>query len=190
MFDTNDIKFITETKRQIYVELSHCLHQFSDKLRIYLLNNSILSGGAIPSLMNNEKPNDYDLYLNDIKHIEVFKKYVQDMDDMDQSLLEDVNAKYLDATVSGKLVTANATTFKNKIQVITLHTANARTTFDFVHCMPWYDLSKNLLYISEKQYNIIKSKTLIKNEHSNAYHLSQKRLDKFFERGWRFENSL
>lgn len=187
MFDTTDTKFITETKRQIYVELSHCLYQFPDELRVYLLNNAILSGGAIPSLMNNEKPNDYDLYLNDINHIEFFKKYVQVMD---KSLLEDVDVKYLDATVSGKLVTANATTFKNKIQVITLHAANARTTFDFVHCMPWYDLSKNLLYISKKQYDIIKSKILIKNEHPNAYHLSQKRIDKFIERGWRFKNLL
>lgn len=184
MFDELEKTFIRDIKPTVYGNLNLRLNQFPDVLKDYLYDNAILSGGAIPSLLNGEVPNDYDLYLNDKNHIEFFKQYVQGMN---HDLIKDVDVKYLDAIISGKLVTANATTFKNGLQVITMHTADARTTFDFVHCMPWYKISQNLLYISKKQYDAIKSKTLIKNEHPNAFHLSRKRVDKYIERGWKFK---
>jgi hypothetical protein len=179
--EKNNIRSIKELAAQAVAKR---LNDFPGVLEDFLKQNAILSGGAIPSFLNGESPNDYDLYLSDENHIMFFKQYVLVMD---HNLIKDVDEKYLDAVISGKLVTANATTFKNGIQVITMHTADARTTFDFVHCMPWYKISQNLLHISKRQYDAIKSKTLIKNEHPNAFHLSQKRVDKYTDRGWKFK---
>jgi hypothetical protein len=63
---------------------------------------------------------------------------------------------------------------------------DSRSTFDFVHCMPWYKISSHTLYISKKQYNAILNKHLIKNEHENAYALSHKRVEKYTAKGWKF----
>ena len=49
---------------------------------------------------------------------------------------------YRDLKVGDKLITENAVTLKNGLQLITKHYDDPdgmRRTFDFVHCMPWYD---------------------------------------------------
>ena len=112
-----------------------------------------------------------------------FKQYVTGID---KEFIQDADEKYVEVQVEGKLVTANATTFKNGLQVITILTADSRSTFDFVHCMPWYKISNHTLYISKKQYNAILNKQLIKNPHKNAYALSNKRVEKYTTKGWKF----
>jgi ABC-type antimicrobial peptide transport system permease subunit len=174
---------IQEVKRSLFATLNILFGGIPSELSGFLRDKAILTGGAISSLMHNETPKDYDLYLQDKNDIMFFKQYVNDMN---KDFIQDADEKYVEVQVEGKLVTANATTFKNGLQVITLHTADSRSTFDFVHCMPWYKISDNKLYISKKQYNAILNKHLIKNEHENAFALSKKRIEKYTAKGWRF----
>jgi hypothetical protein len=188
-FNKNDEMRIKFVKKEIEKTLSTRLLDLPSALFTFLSDSSILSGGAIASLMHDEAPNDYDLYLKDNNLITFFNQYVSNMaDTAHKDLIKDANEKYYDSVkIPGKMVTANATTFKNGIQVITLHASNARNTFDFVHCMPWYDIGLNKLHISYKQYDAIIHKRLIKNDHGYASPLSQKRIEKYTDRGWRFK---
>jgi hypothetical protein len=87
--------------------------------------------------------------------------------------------------VGGKLVTANAITFKNGLQVITRTGKEHRETFDFVHTMPYFDMAKQQLFISRQQYDSIKNKKLIVNP-KHLVLVNQWRADKFMGRGWSF----
>jgi ABC-type antimicrobial peptide transport system permease subunit len=178
-----DIDHINHIKKVLFAQLNVLFGQIPRELDTFLRDKAILTGGAISSLMHDEPPKDYDLYLQDKNDIMNFKQYVHGMD---KEFIQDADEKYVEVQVEGKLVTANATTFKNGLQVITLATADSRSTFDFVHCMPWYKISSHKLYISKKQYNAILNKQLIKNEHPNAYALSTKRIEKYTAKGWSF----
>jgi hypothetical protein len=95
----------------------------------------------------------------------------------------DVTSGYMTITnVDGKLVTANAITFKNGLQVIIKADKTHRDTFDFVHCMPYFDMKTQQLFISRLQYDAIKNKQLIENPKFPQF--SQHRTDKFLKRGW------
>ena len=178
-----EMDYIQEVKKTLFARINLLFGGIPTELGKFLREKSILTGGAISSIMLNETPKDYDLYLDDKDDILYFKQYVSSID---PNLIQDANEKYVEVLVQGKLVTANATTFKNSLQVITLHTADARSTFDFVHCMPWYKISDHKLYISKRQYNAIINKHLIKNEHKNAFALSHKRIEKYTAKGWKF----
>jgi len=179
-----EIDHILEVKKVLFGKLNVLLSGIPLELESFLRSKAILTGGAISSLMHNEHPKDFDLYLQDKNDIMFFKQFVNDMD---KNFIQDADEKYVEVQVEGKLVTANATTFKNGLQVITLATIDSRSTFDFVHCMPWYKISDHTLYISKKQYNAIINKELIKNEHPNAYALSTKRVEKYTTKGWKFK---
>ena len=147
-----------------------------------IVRHGILTGGSISSSFHNESPNDYDIYLKDLDSLRRFKQLLTG----DHLLfVKSVNEKYMETLVDGKLVTVNATTFDNDIQVITLGTVTMRETFDFVHCMPWMDLYSSKLHISKKQYDLIKKKHLIKNP-DYSHSLSDKRISKYVDKGWRF----
>ena len=183
MFLESEVNKIEIAKTIITKQIHTLLDELPKVLSDYLYDNAILTGGAIASIMLQETPKDYDLYLSDANHILWFKQYVMSMD---QNLIQDANEKYVDVQMAGKLVTANATTFKNNLQVITMNTAIVRSTFDFVHCMPWYSLSNNTLHISIKQYHAIMNKKLIKNENF-INSLSIKRIEKYVSRGWKLQ---
>jgi hypothetical protein len=174
---------INQVKKVLFTNLNILLGEIPGELESFLRDKAILTGGAISSLMHDETPKDYDLYLNGVDDILYFKQFVNDMD---KNYILDADEKYVEVKIEGKMVTANATTFKNGLQVITLLTAVARNTFDFVHCMPWYKIRNHTLYISKRQYNAILSKQLIKNEHPNAHALSTKRIEKYIDKGWKF----
>ena len=170
-------------KKVLFAKLNTLFSGIPSELEKFLRDKAILTGGAISSLLHNEPPKDYDLYLEHTDDILFFRQYVNGMD---KNFIQDADEKYVEVLIEGKLVTANATTFKNGLQVITLATADSRSTFDFVHCMPWYKISDHTLYISKRQYNAILNKQLIKNEHPNAYALSRKRIEKYIAKGWSF----
>jgi hypothetical protein len=145
-----------------------------------LLRKSVLTGGVSASLFHNEEPNDWDIYLLDNADILEFERLVPSIIDS----VEDVNPKYfVDTKVEGKLVTARATTFKNGVQIITMNTASNREAFDYIHCMPYFDLSKMLYHISRNQYNSIKNKILVKNP-AGVIPVTH-RTQKFIDRGWK-----
>ena len=114
--------------------------------------------------------------------IEVINAVIKDKEVL--KIIEDINPKYgVDTIVEGKLVTPRAITLKNGVQIITMSRADARETFDFFHCMPYYDILSNVYHISRRQYDSIKEKRLMHNPKSPQP--ADYRLQKFLNRGWR-----
>lgn len=143
----------------------------------------ILTGGCFASLFHDEEPNDWDVYLRDIDTAQKFDNLVL-FDKELMGLVKDVNPAYRTATkVSGKVITENAVTFKNGLQVITNNDKTGRKSFDFIHCMPYFDMATQKLFISRLQYDCIKKKNILKNP-DYARLASQHRIDKFISRGW------
>ena len=145
----------------------------------------ILTGGCFASLLLSEEVHDWDIYLKDIDTANKFESFVMS-DSPSLTQVAEVTPGYMTPVkVSGKLVTPNAVTFKNGLQVITLTDKTHRETFDFVHCMPYFDMATQQLFISRQQYDAIKKKKLIHNpQHSDG--LCDKRVGKLVDRGWKF----
>ena len=144
--------------------------------------DSILTGGCFATLFNGAITNDWDVYLKDVDTADRFESFVMS-DTPTLNVVKDVTPGYMaEVKVRGKVVTANAVTFKNGLQVIT-HTCKAhREAFDFIHCMPYFDMKTQQLFISRLQYDAIKNKQLIKNP--KFPHQQRNRTEKFLERGW------
>jgi hypothetical protein len=147
----------------------------------------ILSGGCFASLINFEPVNDYDLWCRDSNGSAMIEEYLKEYKGKDSFGAEigakDVNPKYNDNFVDGKIVTANATTLKNKLQFITNVTfEDAKKSFDFLHCTVSYDFKKDKLFISTKQMQSILEKQLVIN---NPLTVKEYRRNKFIERGWK-----
>ena len=178
--DIHDIQTLKELLR------SAILNKFSQldpELHKFLFEEAILTGGAIPSLWTHHPINDWDLYLSDEAAINSFKTYIT-ADKHFQKQVKDINPKcMIDTEVEGKMITSNAVTMHNNVQVITMATKSFRDTFDYIHCMPWYDIKNDKLYISPQQLNAIKAKKLIINPKAKNPPTTYRR-QKYIERGW------
>lgn len=149
----------------------------TNELHDLILNNCVLSGGAIASVFLKEKINDFDLYFKSKEAMDTFNKLMQHKHN--QTIIKDGDAKYGAGT---KLITPRATTLINDIQIITMQLSSDRNaTFDFVHCRPYYDLKDDALFISPKEYKCIVTKHLVVN---CAETLTDKRIEKYKARGW------
>lgn len=155
------------------------------KLNHMLEFSYFLSGGAIGSLLRDgERVNDYDIYFfYEMDANQIFNLYEKDPSYENEVAVMD--EKYRDFTANGgKLITENATTLKNGIQLIRKHygqPGEIRKTFDFVHCMPYYDSRDKKLYISREQYDLNVLKKLKRN---NGNLFASHREEKFLKRGW------
>lgn len=142
-------------------------------------SNLFLSGGAIASLLNGEKPNDWDWYFKDLDTMTKFQKHLVNC----QLFIKDVDPKYVKAYgQDGKMITAKAITMDDDNSFITMISAPPeviKKTFDYVHCTPHYTSGK--IYISEKQYFACEQKKLIVN---NPEMVKEYRKQKFINRGW------
>mgnify|MGYP000120146450 CR=1 FL=1 len=185
-FAPDEVQKIKELKGLIATNLKFKMLEFPVLLWEFLDKRAVLTGGAIPSLFHGEQPNDYDLYLKDQASIDAFNKIILPDSDV-MKFVEDVNPKYMvgDFLVDGKLVTAQAVTFKNKVQVITMHAADAREKFDYIHCMVQYFPHTDNLYISKHQFDVIKAKRLEYNPKGiTNNNMQQVRRMKYVKRGW------
>lgn len=143
----------------------------------------ILTGGCFASLFHDEEVHDWDVYLRDSVTISRFESFVMS-DTPTLYEVADVTSGYMTIiNVDGKLVTANAITFKNGLQVIIKTDKKNREDFDFIHCMPYFDMKTQQLFISRRQYECIKRKQLVKNPAHNRP-LGEHRVNKFISRGW------
>jgi hypothetical protein len=143
----------------------------------------IVTGGVSASLFHRQEPNDFDIFFRHENGRDEFQKLLNDDNILKD--VADVNPKYgVEVLVSGKLVTSHAVTFKNGIQIVTMNTSEARQTFDFIHTMPWYDCDEKKYHISPAQYKSIIDKKLVKNPHPKSYGVTEKRMQKFIDRGW------
>lgn len=147
-------------------------------------NQMILSGGAIASLLQNDVPNDWDFYFTDELMMASMKSHLEAKARWEH--IKDVDEKYQNVTdPHGKMITTNAITMKDDSSFITMFagpTDFIKSTFDYVHCTPHYDMATDLLHISIKQYRACVDKVLwVNNEKS----ITTKRCDKFLKRGYK-----
>jgi hypothetical protein len=156
-----------------------------DVLRLLLMNDCILSGSSISSIYHGEEPKDYDFWMKPTPFLKV-EAIRQNIIELYSADILDISENYGGVTVNSKpdlCVTANAITFKNKFQLITLKDYySARKTFDFVHCMPYFDFMEDKFVISERQFSIIQQKRLVSNNPGNI--IPPYRVEKFKNRGW------
>ena len=181
MFNDDEKQAILTVKSKIKGALMAKIGELPDNIAS-ILKNTVLSGGATASLMHNEEPKDWDLYFK--SHDEMAKFFMLFKDNKElQEYVADINEKYMDTIINGKLVTVNAVTLKNKLQVIIKQTHDLRGTFDFIHCLPYYELNTDKFYISRTQFNAIKHKKIVFNP-NRVDQVAAHRVEKFKQRGW------
>lgn len=183
VFTENEKLNIQKVKSEIELYLNDRLRDLPVALSNIIVVNGILTGGVSASLFHGDMPNDFDIFLETDEAIKEFKNGVMG-DTRTLSLVADLNPKYFETLVAGKMVTGNAITFKNGLQVIMMDKSNARETFDFIHCQPYYRLFDKKYFISKDQFNSIVNKNLVKNTHPNAKSVTERRLKKYNDRGW------
>lgn len=152
----------------------------------------IITGGCIASLYHNEPVNDIDVYAVDIKSLKEIKEHIilsnSDMikDYKKYEIEDDTNAK-----TNAKMITDNAVTLTNDVQFVYLGTAGeCRPKFDFIHCMPWFEIATQRLHISKTQYESIKHKRLVLNPSFEREAIKDRRIKKYQDRGWTmYDNS-
>ena len=168
---------ILEMKKRIRDGVSKALLPIEKRLRSHLIDTCIVTGGCSYSSFCFQEPNDWDLLFKDELSASAFIEWIHNHkeDIMDMVEYNGVVAK------GSKVITSNAVTLKNKVQVIDWKWQ--RQNFDFIHCMPWYDIKEDKYYISIEQYNAIKNKQLILRDR-NTYVPDNKRLDKWLGRGF------
>lgn len=142
-------------------------------------NKVYLSGGAIASLLQLEEPKDWDFYFEDQDSMVTFSSHLRGC----ELFVADVDSKYGDYGVNGKMITANAITMDDGNSFITKffgEPKNVKRQFDYVHCTPHYQ--NGTLYISEKQFDAIVNKKLYV---VNPTNVKPYREAKFLERGYK-----
>ena len=182
-FNPAQIKRIGEVKAKIKLKFEQ-LHQqvWFKELPFEARQSLYLAGGAIASLLQDETPNDWDLYFNHsyacaqfVKHIENLKPWIKDVDE-----------KYRETVgVDGKMITEKAVTMKDSTSFIIMHSgkpAAIKQTFDYLHTTMHYDASTDKLYVSEAQYDAAVFKKLVV---ANALEVTPLRTGKFIDRGYK-----
>lgn len=149
-------------------------------LQNYFYNDCVITGGCISSLFHNEAVNDIDVYAKTKKSMMTIKDHII----QSGNSIKTANAYNLDdSDISRPLITENAVTLTNDVQFIYLGTVDeCRPKFDFMHCMPWFDIQSQRLHISESQYTAIESKTLVLNISGEA--VKDRRIQKYLSKGW------
>ncbi len=175
----------TKLKQDVRDKVAKQFSGINDVLRLLLMNDCILSGSCISSIYHGEEPKDYDFWFKPTPFLKaefirqnIIEKYSAD--------ILDISENYAGQGAKGApalCVTANAITFKNKFQLITLADYySARKDFDLVHCMPYFDFAEDKFVISERQFSIIQQKRLVSQNPENI--IAPFRIEKFKNRGW------
>ena len=148
---------------------------------------SFVAGGAIGSLLRQEPVNDLDIFFTDKPFLISIEGIAQDKIFQDH-MVENTDGSYLETKVAGKLITANAVTLKNKVQLITRVYGTPKEitdTFDYVHCTPWYDIGTDKLHITPQAYECIMNKKLVvKNKEAAHKTVLSARYNKLLDQGF------
>ena len=161
-----------------------------NKLSSLLFSNCIITGGCIASLFHNEPVSDIDVYAKHAKDIQAIKHYIIDeridiVKTFEQYELDAQGNKVNLPNAGQKAVTDNAVTLTNDVQFIYLGEADdCRAKFDFIHCMPWFDIGAQKLHISRSQFDSIRDKRLVVNPGFNTEAVKDRRIQKYTKRGW------
>jgi hypothetical protein len=182
----------TVLKMHVREKILRAIENFPNGLHGRLQANCILSGSCISSIYHNEEVKDFDLWckndflINEIAE-EIKTKY---LDEIAEYKDEDGYDTLREGNLGNeKVITNNAISLKNKVQYITLGKyASQRKLFDFMHCLPYYDLNGDKLYISPRQMQVIDRKLLVENP--GGKRPLGWRISKFQKRGWVWERSF
>jgi len=180
MFTDQEKTELLQLKSKILQHYNKKMNELKDTLLTSVFyENCIITGGCISSLYFGEEVNDIDMYAKSPKQIKIIKDLITQIGEH----IKEVKGYSL-TDPSNKLITKNAITLKNDVQFITLGAADeCRSKFDFIHCMPWFDIKTQKLYISESQFTSIKTRTLYHNGHGEK--LKEYRLQKYLGKGWK-----
>lgn len=183
-FSELEIASILSVKEKIYSDFGGLLGMMPRNLQNLLLNFGLITGGCVSSIFHSKPPNDWDVYLETDEAIQQFDVMIK-TDGAIRRMIADANPNYREFEIQGgKVITENAVTFENGIQVITRAKADdARNHFDFIHCMPYYKLSDKKFFISRKQFDAIREKKLVMNPNYRG-DVKFLRVEKYKERGW------
>jgi hypothetical protein len=154
-------------------------------LESYFYNSCVITGGMIQSLYHNEAVSDIDLYAKTVNDIALIRLYLTSSK---SDIIKNTRLYDLDdgqhAQEPQKLITVNAITLTNDVQFVHLDIAEVcRQKFDFVHCMPYYDLMTQKLHISVVQFRSIVNKQLIPN--TKGEEIKEYRIKKYIDKGWK-----
>jgi hypothetical protein len=171
------------------------------KVQELIKNNSIITGGAIVSLILDEKVNDFDVYFTNKETVLAVCNYYKDLlGDAGLKIVEDDNGRIklfirsagirkIDA--KGKkfypvVITDNAISLTNDIQLIIRFYGPAEEihkNYDFVHVKSYWKSSDGKLYLNPNSIEAILTKEL--RYIGSLYPLASLfRLRKFLSRGW------
>ena len=189
-FTTTEKTKILRLKSELTAQFSVKMSAIADNLfQAQVRENCIITGGAIASCFHSEKINDIDLYAKTKLSLDALKSYILESMKAD---IKEMKAYDLDDAIpqaKTHMITNNAVTMKGDLQFIYLGTADqCRLKFDFIHCMPWFDIKTQKLYISRDQYDSIAMKRLILN--SVGEPAKFRRIDKYTKRGWGIDRVL
>jgi hypothetical protein len=179
LFTPDEVSDILSVKETIEKKCSELIDEswWTTKLP---WEQTVLTGGAIASLIQGEIPKDWDVYFLSQKANQIFTQHLM----MYTDYIADVSENYINHVgQNGKMITGNSITMKNGFSFITMmhgDIATLRKDFDFLHCTPYFH--NNKLYISKKQYLAAKHKVLIQNNPANKVNLW--RVEKFISRGY------
>jgi len=187
-FSKQEVEQIRKLKGDLNLRFSAQLSGMPSNLYAVIRQAGVLTGGAVSSVFHNTSVNDWDVYLTSEQALHEFNQLIQH-DIVVKTMIKDVTEEYRNSVgKDGKLITENAVTFKNGVQVITKSLADeARKTFDFIHCMPYYDLKNHMFYISKKQFTSIKDKVICVNPNTKTPFPNSRSL-KYVKRGWVMNN--
>lgn len=166
--------------------------KFSDEIRPHI----IVTGGCITSMLLNEEPNDFDVYIDDM---EICKKVAEFYRPSGADVVEsEKGIKFFSGSIGRKLfekdksktsvkvlcVTDNAITLSNNIQIITRFVGNpeeVHKNFDFVHTKNYWHQEKLVLNPESIESILTKELKYV----GSLYPVSSIfRMKKFVARGW------
>jgi hypothetical protein len=181
-----------------------------EDVRKYVKNNTIITGGAIVSLLLDEDPNDFDLYFTNVDTVLRVAKYYQDIVDKDKEMQNFIIIKEEENNVVVRVklkiastgmssgvkktqkkyypivITDNAITLSDKIQMIIRFWGNPEEihyNFDFEHVKSYWLSSDGKLYLNPNSLEYILSKQL--RYTGSLYPIASLfRLRKFLTKGW------
>ena len=189
-FTTTEKTKILRLKSELTAQFSVKMSAIADGLfQAQVRENCIITGGAIASCFHSEKINDFDLYAKTKVSLDILKSYI--LESMKAEIKEMKAYDIEDSIPQAKthMITNNAVTLKGDLQFIYLGTADqCRLKFDFIHCMPWFDIKTQKLHISKDQYDSIATKRLYVNPLGEPAKF--RRIDKYTKRGWGIDRVL
>lgn len=180
-----------------------------EKVRKLIKDNSIITGGSIVSLLTDTDVNDFDIYFTNIETVKAVAKYYRNIVDKDKNMISfSIEEKIRDNDVrillkvpsSGMteakkktkkkyypiIVTDNAITLTNKIQIIIRFYGNAEEihkNFDYEHVKSYWLSNNGKLYLNHNALEYILCKEL--RYTGSLYPLASLfRLRKFLSKGW------